>query len=1226
MTDDPEAGEMTGDDTEETSEDPDRRGGGTGNAGGTDLHAMAMVVAAVHMMRGTRIGWLEKVVSDIPVAIKAETGGPGDDIGLELADGSKVEIQVKKNLQKGSELWDALNALVDGVAKGTIDYGVLAVAPDSSGTIKDKLAADIIKIGQGEEDALGDVGVDWLERLKKASRSPAHCARIRIQTLNLLESQGADRRNAVDTLRSICADPDRAEDALNQMYRDAVALMRSRGRWTIASVITLLRAQGIALRDDDSPAGTATKLAQWTQTTRGSFCLPVATSTLPIDAMLPAKLVAIPRTGPQDPDASAALERYHSRKGETLDNNVFDGEWTGRFLRLNVVVAGPGLGKSTLTTRIAWEYARDGIPILAVSLKRVAAAMQSGAAFEATLEQHGLDGSGVDVSRLRRANLERLVVVADGLDEAGALHDQIAAGLVAYAAGHPQATIIVTTRPIGYETARLADWRHYRLQPPVEKEGAGNLGRLLAASRGVDAAEANCLGQAKRELASTPARDAIVASPLMLGMAATLIIQNEHLPATKAEIYEAMIALFEGRDTDVAADQLTSFEAKRILDIIGWEVTEGPLLTWQQLQVSASSLLARDLDKPALAVAPLFARGFAHWERAGILEKVHHAGNQLVTFVHKTFEEFAAARFLLSMGDRQRCEMERLVDAPALGEVVSFAGALGLGNDLAQLYVDRRGRGAEGQFERALTLAADRDAKVDDTKTIELAEIAFAIAATDAGDRFSIGERLANLARARTKIVGPLAQGRLGDPNKVVKLVAWAAAIAAGKDYHDVTQLENVLDEFVDLILADDPPQSTGIRANRLGRDVDLVQAVAVAALEAQPTDKMADFVDSRLSGRPFTDFGFYNSVRAVLTAHGIEKPAFSWERNRPTASMAAMLIPGPDDPWSRAANRAMGALASSVTGDAPEVDGSPVPSPRPYLQFSALYELADLGSSEASDVFKWEGSYDEAGVAEAIRALAAISRIDAAQLAIEAREIVRRLEAELNPNAFFIELGHPDIPTPDWKDAAALQLDRGRIEAAFHHGSSWLMIIAANLLANMRSTKDDCARLLERSQGVSLFYAVRVTAEHVAREPWRDLLFQRLEAGLDAGTEHIMAALAASDVDLVPATGDIVTAAMRSDSAVVVEAAAKLGQRWLDAGGTIDVDRAKSAYRSSLAHEKAHKGPRRHTVVRAELLKLLIADGSLDDELLTEALSDPNFEPKKVAQGEAAARGWPSE
>ncbi|MGC5796125.1 NACHT domain-containing protein [Sphingomonas sp. NFX23] len=1183
-----------------SGEQPDRRGGGTGNAGGTDLHASAMVVAAVHLLCGTKIGWLDKVVADIPVAIRAETGGPGDDIGLELGDGSVVEIQVKKNLQRGAELWDALEALVDGVANATIDYGVLAIALDSSKTIREPLAADLIRIGQGAMDRLSDIGREWLDRLTASGRSTTHCARIRIQTLSLLESQDADRRSAVGFLRSMCLDADRADHAFNLIYRDAVALMRSRGRWTLDSVVRLLRSQDITLRDDGSPAGMVTSLSAWAETTRASFSLPAGTAMLPIQAMIPPRLVAIARNETPVADPDTALERYHGRMADALEGGSFNGEWIGRFIRLNVVVAGPGMGKSTLAGRIVWEYAREGIPVLGVALKRVAAAMASGTTFETALMQHGLGGSGVDLDRFLKTNIGQVVVVADGLDESGTLVDEVASGLVAYAAGHPNASIIVTTRPIGYETARLAEWRHYRLEPPVDKEGAGNLGRLIAAVEGLDPVHQQGTGQAGRALASTPARDAIVASPLMIGMAAALIVRDRRLPATKAGMYMAMIALFEDRDTD-GAIRPTSMETNRILDVVGWKLMHDPLLTWPELRTTACSILARDMGRSPLAVSTVFETGFAHWERAGILERIHHGGAQLVTFVHKTFGEFAAARFLCELGEGRQRDLDRIVDEPMFGEVVSFAGAIGLGNELARLYVDRRDRGVEGQFERALALAADHEADVADDRTLELVEIAFSIVATGAGDRFSIGERLVRLAKAKPELVGPAVRDRLDDPNGEVRLIAWAAAV--GSRHHDPERLDGVLDEFVKLILGDEAPRRSGIRANRLGKDVDLVQEIALAALDAKPLDEMADFVDRRLSDRPFTDFNFYTSVQALLCSKGVREPAFRWDRERFSSDRFARIIRS-DNGWTKAANKAIHALASSVVhlSNTPAPDG---PSQRPYLQFSALHKLADLGSAEARDVFIWTDEYDPAAIAETIRALVSVSRIDPVRLAREASEITARLETPSGDHLVSLELGHPDIPAPDWKQAALLPLDRQRIQAAFHHGSSWLLSVAANLLLCMPCDRKECAELLARSSETELFYAVQIVRAHLDDAAWRELLVSRVEAGPAEGTEYVLAALAESGIGLPASTGALVASALRSTDASLLAAAATLGRRWIESGGSVDPQLVESAYRGWSERERSATGARRVTRAREELLKLLIVSGGLDDQRMKDALSD---------------------
>lgn len=1199
--------------TTETDALPDRNGGGTGNAGGTEVHAMAMVLAAVNMMRGTKIGWLDGVVDDVPVAITAETGGPGDDIGLDLINGDRVEVQSKKNLHRNKDLWDALDALALGIEKDVIQYGVLAVTPDSSGSIRNKLAADIVKIGQGTYDSLDDIGEELLQRLGDAKRDPKTCAKIRIQTLDLLQGQNADRRIAIEGLRAICAQVDQAEAAYALLYRDAIAAMRLRGRWSIPTLVGFLRSYGITLRENTTPAGIVAKLARWAEEAQATFTLPGARNSLSIRDKLPPRLSITAREAPEAIDASAALERYHSGASFSIGDTLINGEWAGRFHRLSVVVAGPGLGKTTLASRIAWEYAADGIPALIVPLKRVAAAVENGKSIEEAIELHGLSGSGVDGVELRRTR-SRLVIVADALDEAGKMHDEIAQGLVGYAAGHPEATIIVTTRPIGYETGRLADWRHYRLEGPDEKLGGENLGRLIAATRGRPVDDRDSRTVADRELARTAAKEAIARSPLLLGMSATLIARNEKLPATRPAIYEAMVALFEERDTTTPAEALSSTEAKRILDIIGWYLTADPLLTWEKLVALGQQQLAKDLAKTPLAAAPLFERGFEHWERAGIVERVHHGGTRLVTFVHKTFGEFAAARFLINMADNRQAEMERIVDTPALGEIIAFAGALGLGNDLAQLFVDRRTAGAPGQFERALALAGDHDAKVDDDKVRELAAIALDIVASADEDRFAVGVKLAELGGRRRPVVGSVAKARLDDPNTDVRLVAWATAVAAGVDYYDAARLDEQLTAFVPTIVGTEPTRHTGIRLNPVGDDVELIQQIALAALRAKPADERQAFVDARLSDRPFTTWGFTSSVKAILAESGADLFEMMFGRKRGQG----MELFGPNDAWDRAANRALYSLAVAAA-DGEGDDAEPRHGGR-FPQFSALVRLTGMMESEASDVGKWAKPFDQEAVTEAIRGLIAASSIDTTQLSVEARQIRDRLDAS-REDRLQDALGNPDVPELTWASVADLPFDRAKIETAFHHGSAWMLSIAANLLAVLPLTRIECERLLREAVSVELFYASQVVAHHLPPLEWRDLVLERLDNDNSDGSHHLLEALATASVELPGETDDIIESALQDDDPRVVEAAAKLGVRWIECSGTIDIDLALAVFDKKLVREGPTPGSSYHSDYRSELLKLIVAAGACDDRALEPLRTDPDSKVRSIAEAEFVRR-----
>ena len=67
-------------------------------------------MAIFPMARGRPLRWLNKLVDDTPVAVDAETGGPGDDSRLVLKEAQIVEVQVKGGLRAGTKLWNSLLA------------------------------------------------------------------------------------------------------------------------------------------------------------------------------------------------------------------------------------------------------------------------------------------------------------------------------------------------------------------------------------------------------------------------------------------------------------------------------------------------------------------------------------------------------------------------------------------------------------------------------------------------------------------------------------------------------------------------------------------------------------------------------------------------------------------------------------------------------------------------------------------------------------------------------------------------------------------------------------------------------------------------------------------------------------------------------------------------------------------------------------------------------------
>ncbi|WP_010214898.1 NB-ARC domain protein, partial [Pseudomonas amygdali] len=110
---------------------PKRAVGGSAAERGMDFQARVSAIVMAHLVAERPIGWLDGILHDTPVELDAETGGPGDDIRFITVDGQRVELQVKRGLQRGDDLWGALLSLAEGISAGHVDAGILAVCPNS---------------------------------------------------------------------------------------------------------------------------------------------------------------------------------------------------------------------------------------------------------------------------------------------------------------------------------------------------------------------------------------------------------------------------------------------------------------------------------------------------------------------------------------------------------------------------------------------------------------------------------------------------------------------------------------------------------------------------------------------------------------------------------------------------------------------------------------------------------------------------------------------------------------------------------------------------------------------------------------------------------------------------------------------------------------------------------------------------------------------------------------
>lgn len=410
--------------------------GGAAGAGGFNFQAAITAIAYVHSLRGTPVQWMEGFPASPPVGVSSETGGPGDDISLELADGSTAEVQVKKGLRVSKAFWSTIDSLSEGINSDLCTYGVLIVCSSSSNTIRQDFAKAIRKIGEENYNNPSDQQSALTERLRQKGYDPAKiCERLRIQTVAALSDQIEDVAEAREGLDRICADKSQIKPAWSVLCKAASSAIELKSRHTSSSLVSVLRSYNIAIKSgkNDSPAAISQALLKWIDTTTEHFGVlgidePLSTDT----AWLQLQASVGYDSSKHGSSIEDALHAYHelSEKSVNRDENIIDAKTIGTFRKHCVVVGGPGSGKSLLLQVIAREFGKDAFVSLRVKLRDLAKRVETtGCTVEEGLLSLGLDGSGVSPEKLRSVDFSDLVFLCDGLDECGNFKREIALGL-----------------------------------------------------------------------------------------------------------------------------------------------------------------------------------------------------------------------------------------------------------------------------------------------------------------------------------------------------------------------------------------------------------------------------------------------------------------------------------------------------------------------------------------------------------------------------------------------------------------------------------------------------------------------------------------------------------------------------------------------------------------------------------------------------------------------------
>lgn len=1142
-----------------------------------NFQAAVTAIATIYMARGRPLLWLNKLIDDTPVTVDAETGGAGDDIRLFLKDGKTVEVQVKKGVRVGDALWEALLKLANAVVTDTADFGVLAVSPTSSNTIKDNLASDLVRIGDGRIDRLSAIAKNLMDKLAAANINAKNaCARMRIQTIPALEADQAAIQAARAELAHVCATDADINAAWKAIYVDALALIEQRGRRDVASFLRLLNAEGIAVAAtaNASPIQLLSKLSHWTLATHATFTIFGVDMPLKTDEdWIPLSAVVRNDKANENISLEEALRRYQEweTRSAPRDARFVNPETLGRFVTRTVLVAGPGMGKTTLLKRIARRYSEDQIPVLRVRLSAVSARMQAGFGFEEAVFQLGLDGSGISVAEARDARFPNWMLLCDGLDECGALQEQVAAGLARFALGHPDSHILITTRPIGYNAAHFVDWRHYdifALDTSAAHRMAAQLIQAIAPS-GSELSE-NAFEICRRELNDRPIAKVVGRTPLLIGLSVAILLRGQVLGITREKIFAQIFDLIgEAPNVRTPEPPVSAVLLRRFLDIIGWQVTSYPLATIKETIDRCATDLAADMDITRIVAAANAERFLDYWQDVGVVERVGQGGQQTFAFIHKSFGEFAAAHYLRTLPATQQSQVVgEIADSGAWAEVLRLAGMLGMADILATQLLSM----SPERIVLATELVAEAEPPPNGPLRAKVLEQAFAIVGgTQQRLAFDIGTPLIASARRFPDEVGAIAATYLEASEPWSRLIAWACAVVAGPRFYDLDNLVGTLRDNLNAVGPTIIPSLGGGLILTRGDEHALIEAFVLEAskeiLDRAPAQVADALLPEIFNHNNLGSMGFVSKAMELAHAKGrnyqIGKPEWS--------KAAASWLNFP--PGLHEVVRNLYQLIFEALDLPPDTAGAVAePLPPILLHLSAFIDASGMNKVALGDFWNWSEPFDRSSIIAVLRGFIVATGLDRDKLRQDAVHARRYLETKTDSFLYDITTDI-DPPLIDWTRARSLGLDAVQIETAITHPSHWLKWIAANLLGVLldRAELQKAVERLFVSGRRRTLWAAAALAEELGRDCALPMVFDRLGKPLVPGCEYLFELLADMKEPWSLDVEATIRAGLFAADVDIADASAKLALALAHPGIPKLADLLDQAYAYWLKHEEPY-------------------------------------------------------
>lgn len=1075
-----------------------RMTGGSAAERGLDFQARISAVVMAHLLAERPLGWLEGVLDDTPLELHAETGGPGDDICFSVKGGKRVELQAKRGLQRGDDLWDALMNLSRAISDSTIDAGVLAVCPNSSGTIREALAEDIVRLGAGRTDGLREIGQAWATQLSVLSLDATLvCRRLRIVVVSAVDGNREAEATATERLGRIVLNQEAAWPVLVEYGR---RLIRRRERSTPEDIYRILSLANVALKsaEVDTRVQLSAAAREWLHRTHASMTILGVHSKVPFEACwLELDAQAMDDASTEQEDLDKALRRYHEYGHRRRNGGLsFDSQTIARFVRKCVVVGGPGMGKSTLLKKLALDYSADGFLTLFVRLPQVVALLaREGRRFEESLMEVALSGSGL---RAPFVSLEGAVILCDALDECGSQQPLVTANLHAFSVAHPNARVVVTSRPIGYRPGELAGWRHYELQPLDDTAAEKAVIKVLEAIPFADKTlRSRAVEQAIAQLGTKTIKGAAARSPLMITLVAALSVKGIDPGLSKGALYHKLFQLLQEHPPVRLTDPPPSEpERNWFLEILGWCLLCYGNEPAEQTLSRCARWWSDETRQSFLVSETKISECFSYWECLGVVERVRTHTQEAITFVHKTFGEFAAARYMSKCApEAQRDIIVRAIGTPDWKEALSFASHLGLTSLILQVWAELAELGdtkAGNRLDDAVELVVQAGVPLASDALAGFAQCCWrAVENTASRVRYAAGEALCLVSQEHWSLIKEGVLVRVESPDGWNRLVAWACLCVSSDQGLTIPTLTEALPKLADSRPTDSYLGGFSLRPNGNAVWQHLVLGAARRILATPPEPEVLRVLHELIGDAKELNVGTIGELEMVFRQAGLDLSGLldeAWSKN------TARLMPDRER-WNREAAYLLTLIEDPLVAS-DEADGDDIGHSFELGACLTAISYWEMPAGNSPSVTA-SASVDSARRL-VIHALAQGAGLNYSQLVRQARAMKRKILHDEKNEAF----GLLDLPKVD----AKAELDHPLVDGQFMPVLEDLIVGPCRLFASnaayvLYSMNEDpdyfgaVKRVLTRGRGESLRLSAAL-ANQLPDEAGQQLMLDRLCEG----------------------------------------------------------------------------------------------------------------------------------